>query len=97
MLEVVKVMTDLNRDFFLKKVYLNSNHVISIEEDLVVTELFQTNPEKFPEGLDERQTFSSISFSGWFPPATQRDLSNLWLSPQCVTVVGSPETLLSKV
>lgn len=89
MLEVVKVMTDLNRDFFLKKVYLNSDHMISIEEDIAVTELFQTNPEKFPEGLDERQTFSSISFSGWFTPATQRD--------QCVTVVGSPETLLSKV
>tara|TARA_R110000851_G_scaffold11759_3_gene40996 strand:- start:1237 stop:1521 length:285 start_codon:yes stop_codon:yes gene_type:complete len=88
MLEVVKVMTDLNRDFFLKKVYLNSDHMISIEEDIAVTELFQTNPEKFPEGLDERQTFSSISFSGWFTPATQRD--------QCVTVVGSPETLLSK-
>ena len=89
MLEVVKVVRDLDHNFFLKKAYVSIDHVISIEEDTTVTELFKSNPEKFPEGLDERQTFSSISFSGWFTPATQRD--------QCVTVVGSPETLLSKV
>ena len=76
-------MRDLDHNFFLKKAYVSINHVISIEEDTTVTELFKSNPEKFPEGLDDRQTFSSISFSGGA-------VTNY------VTVVGSSETVLSK-
>jgi hypothetical protein len=83
MLEVVKVVRDLDHNFFLKKAYVSINHVISIEEDTTVTELFKSNPEKFPEGLDDRQTFSSISFGGGA-------VTNY------VTVVGSSETVLSK-
>jgi hypothetical protein len=83
MLEVVKVVRDLDRNFFLKKAYVNSDHIISIEEDTTVTEVFRANPEKFPEGLDDRQTFSSVSFSGG-------------AVTNCVTVVGSMETILSK-
>ena len=83
MLEVVKVMRDLDHNFFLKKAYVSIDHVISIEEDTTVTELFKSNPEKFPEGLDDRQTFSSISFSGGA-------VTNY------VTVVGSSEIVLSK-
>ena len=83
MLEVVKVVRDLNHNFFLKKAYVSVDHIISIEEDTTVTETFKRNPERFPEGMNDRQTFSLMSFSGG---ATTNYL----------TAVGSPETILSK-
>ena len=83
MLEVVKVVRDLDHNFFLKKAYVNIDNVVSIEEETTLTELFQANPERFPEGMDDRQTFSSMSFSGG---ATTNYL----------TAVGTPETILSK-
>jgi hypothetical protein len=84
MLEVVKVMRDLDHNFFLKKAYVNIDNVVSIEEETTMTDLFKENPERFPEGLDKRQTFSSMSFSGG-------------ASTNYLTAVGSPETILSKV
>ena len=84
MLEVVKVMRDLDHNFFLKKAYVNIDNVVSIEEETTLTDLFKENPDRFPEGLDKRQTFSSISFSGG-------------ASTNYLTAVGSPETILSKV
>ena len=84
MLEVVKVMRDLDHNFFLKKAYVNIDNVVPIEEETTLTDLFKENPDRFPEGLDKRQTFSSISFSGG-------------ASTNYLTAVGSPETILSKV
>tara|TARA_R110002012_G_scaffold234802_2_gene408440 strand:- start:923 stop:1192 length:270 start_codon:yes stop_codon:yes gene_type:complete len=84
MLEVVKVVRDLNHNFFLKKAFVNIDNVVSVEEETTLTELFKESPERFPEGLHKKQTFSSMSFSGG-------------ASTNYLTAVGSPETILSKV
>lgn len=76
-------MRDLHHNFFLKAVYINPNHVISIEEDTTLTELFRSNPKKFPEDLDERQVFSSISFTGG-------------TATNSITIVGDSLTILAK-
>lgn len=84
MLEVVKLVKGLDQTFSLRKTHVNFSNVLFIEQDESNTELFHKHPERFPEGLDGRQVFSSISFSGG---ATTTYL----------TVVGSPETILSKL
>ena len=47
MLEVVKVVRDLDHNFFLKKAYVSIDTMLyAIEEDTTVTELFKSNPRK---------------------------------------------------
>ena len=55
----------MHHNFFLKAVYINPNHVISIED------------------LDERQVFSSISFTGG-------------TASNSITIVGDSLTILAK-
>ena len=84
MLEIVKLVKSLDQSFSLKKAYVNQSNIVSVEEDDGTTVLFGERPELFPEGLDNRQTFSMISISGG-------------TGTNYITVVGSPEIISSKV
>ena len=77
-------MKDLNQNFSLKKVYINTNSIVAVEQDEQKMKSFQENPEFFPEGLDKRSIFSSVCFQGGA-------ITNY------ITVVGSPESITSKV
>ena len=84
MLEVVKLVKSLDRSFSLKKTYINPSSIVAVEENETVCKDFKDYPQTFPDGLDSRSTFSTISFSGGA-------VTNY------ITVVGSPESITSKV
>jgi hypothetical protein len=84
MLEVVKLVKGLDQSFSLKKAYINTNSIVAVESDELKTKNFREEPDSFPEGLDERTAFSTVSFNGGA-------VTNY------ITVVGSPEFITSKV
>ena len=77
-------MKSLDRSFSLKKAYINPSSIVAIEENETARKDFVDYPQSFPDGLDSRSAFSTISFSGGA-------VTNY------ITVVGSPESITSKV
>ena len=84
MLEVVKVVNNLDQSFSLMKVYVHKDRIVSVHASDQMNKNFVSRREAFPEGLDKRTEFSSLSFNGGA-------VTNY------ITVVGSPEVIASKV
>ena len=78
--------TSMQRDYTLRKVICNTEHISLLKENAAMKEKFEKDRSKFPENLDERQNFTSIQIGS----------SKLGMNSS-ITVVGSLEMIFEKL
>jgi len=78
--------TTIQRDYTLRKVICNTEHISFLKENIAMKERFEKDRAKFPEDLDERQSFTSIQIGS----------SKLGMNSS-ITVIGSLEMIFEKL
>jgi alkanesulfonate monooxygenase SsuD/methylene tetrahydromethanopterin reductase-like flavin-dependent oxidoreductase (luciferase family) len=85
-IKLVEVSREMNiaegKDYKLREVYVNPDHVIMLREDAHTTRLLQE--KRLPENLDSRQSFTRLTM--------QRGSSGTE-----IVVVGTPDTIREKL
>tara|TARA_R110000796_G_scaffold74601_2_gene167735 strand:- start:340 stop:624 length:285 start_codon:yes stop_codon:yes gene_type:complete len=60
MIKLVEVVQTYKKDYNLREIFVNPDHVVLLREDTTLKSRLDEGKGSFPEGLDTRQSFTRL-------------------------------------